>query len=429
MLDFFASSYSVPMWALLSIAAFILLLILALWSMRHRHEPHYEIDSDKPAIELMPSIVGLTHGHLVQGNAATLVQDGAYFDSLLDDIDAASASIHFETFLWKDGEIGRKLGEALAARAEAGLEVRVLVDANGSKDMGEGTIQRLKQSGVQFAWFHEIKLRHFARLNARDHRKMAIIDGRIAYVGGHCVVDTWTGHAQDGEHFRDVSLRVTGPVVHQVQSVFSENWVESTGDLFLGDSVFPHLEPQGDIPAHVIRLHLEDVASDIEVLHLLMIRLARERISIQNPYFIPDPEAIQLLLDAVQRGVEVRVMVPSTSASDMPIVQLAAHRNFLKMLRGGIRIYEYEKTLLHQKLMTIDGTWACIGSANFDDRSFEINKEVTLGVCDDGIVAELDSIFEKDLEHCTQLDADEWAKRPLKQRALEHFLYFFNEQI
>lgn len=429
MFEFISQSFNLPAWVVLLHAAFTLLLILAIWSMRHRHEPGYEIETDKRAVDLMPSITGLTHGQLIQGNAVDIVQNGAYFDVLLEDIAAAGSSIHFETFLWKDGEIGRKLGEALAGRAEEGIDVRVLVDANGSKDMGKETVERLKRSGAKFDWFHEIKLRHFARLNARDHRKIAIIDGRIAYVGGHCVVDTWLGDAQDGKHYRDLSLRVRGPVVQQVQSVFSENWVETTGELFLGDRVFPELEPEGDVAAHVVRLHLEDVASDIEMLHLLLIRCARERISIQNPYFIPDPEAIELLLAAVKRGVDVRVMAPSTSASDMPIVQLAAHRNFLKMLRGGIRIYEYEKTLLHQKIMTVDGCWACVGSANFDDRSFEINKEVTLGVCDEALVAELDAVFEKDLEHCTELDADAWSKRPLRQRALEHFLYFFNEQI
>ena len=429
MWDFLGEPFSLPLWTILLHATITVLLVLAIWSMRHRHEADFHIDTEDSAIGLVPSIAGLTHGHLIDGNAVEIVENGNFFDRLLDDILAAESSIHFETFLWKEGEIGRTLGEALRGRAKSGVEVRVLVDANGSKDIGEETVKLFDESDVAFARFHRVKLRHFARLNTRTHRKLAVIDGRTAYVGGHCVVDTWLGDAEDSEHFRDVSLRLQGPVVQQLQSVFSENWIATTGELFVGDAVFPDLKPEGNVPAHVVRLHLDDMSSDVKVLHHLMIRCAQRRIRIQNPYFIPDPAAIDLLIAAVERGVDVRVMTPSPSASDMPVVQLAAHRNFQKLLDGGIRLYEYEKTLLHQKVMTVDGSWACVGSTNFDDRSFEINKEVTVGICDRDLIARLDEIFEKDLEHCTTLDSESWAKRSIGRRAVEHFLYLFNEQI
>src|SRR5690606_8039341 len=151
---------------------------------------------------------------------------------------------------WKEGEIGGRLSEALAARSRAGVAVRVLVDANGSKSMGREAERRLRDAGCAFAKFHPGGLRALGRLNSRDHRKLAVIDGRTAWVGGHCIVDTWLGDAEDGEHFRDVSARLRGPIVQAIQSTFSENWVGTTGELFAGDGVFPSLEAEGDTPIH-----------------------------------------------------------------------------------------------------------------------------------------------------------------------------------
>ena len=206
-------------------------------------------------------------------------------------------------------------------------------------------------------------------------------------------MDAWTDAAEGHPPYRDLSVRIRGPVVHDLQSTFSENWVTSTGELFLGPDVFPDVEAEGEVGAHVARLAPMGSASAVKILHHLVICCARRRIWIQNPYFLPDPEAIRFLTDAVRRGVDVRVMVPSAGASDMPVVQHAAHHNFDKLLVGGVRIFEYGRTLLHQKVMTVDGAWCAIGSSNFDDRSFEINDEVTLGFRDAMLAEKLEAIF------------------------------------
>ncbi len=422
-------SVEVPVVVLIGIGLLLVVLALAIWSLKVRYDPHFNLETDAPLADLVPSLAGLAHGALVAGNEVEIVENGVFFDRLLADIAAAERSIHFETFLWKKGVIGQRVAEALAARVRAGVTVRVLVDANGSKDMGDDVQQLLKDAGCTFCKYHESSLRTIGRLNNRDHRKIVVLDGLIGYVGGHCIVDEWTGDAQDKHHYRDLSVRLRGPVVHDLQATFSENWVASTGEMFVGEDVFPPLVPVGDVVAHVARIRPETSASAVKILHHLAICLAREKLWIQNPYFLPDPETIAALARAVQRGVDVRVMAPCTEASDMPLVQHAAHHNFGKMLRAGVRIFEYQKTLLHQKVLTVDGVWCAVGSSNFDDRSFEINDEITMGFFDADLARELEAIFEKDCEHCIERTLDEWRRRSVFARARDAFYYLANEQL
>lgn len=425
----FDYSLTVPAWLLSLLVLLVLALGVIIWSLKHRRDPHFRMQTDAPLPDLLPSVTGLTHGQLIDGNSVEVVENGRYFDLLLSDIRAAQRSVHFETFLWKDGEAGRRLAAALTERSRAGVCVRVLVDARGGKDLGTETRRRLEDAGCTFSSYHPGGLRAIGRFNNRDHRKLAVLDGRVAWVGGHCIVDSWLGDAQDKEHFRDISVRLRGPIVNAVQSAFSENWTTETGELFLGDDVFPRLEREGDVLIHVARITPSGSVSAVKVLHHLVICCARKRIFIQNPYFLPDPECIELLAQAVARGVDVRVMTPSTSASDMPIVQHAAHHNFARLLAHGVRLFEYRKTLLHQKVMTVDGCWSAIGSSNFDDRSFEINDEITLGFHDAALAERLEQIFERDTEDCVEITSATWSKRSVGHRLLDGTLYLLNEQL
>jgi cardiolipin synthase len=231
------------------------------------------------------------------------------------------------------------------------------------------------------------------------------------------------------EHVRDISVRLRGTIVHAIQSAFSENWVEETGELFVGEDFFPELHHEGDVAVHVARVKPEGSAPAVKILHHLAICCARERIRIQSPYFLPEPAAIEALGGAVARGVDVRVMVPSAGASDMPIVQHAAHRNFEELLALGVRILEYQKTLLHQKVMSIDGVWCAIGSSNFDDRSFEINDEITLGMIDAPLARQFEAIFERDSKECVELELATWRSRGRWHRLKDNALYLFNEMM
>jgi cardiolipin synthase len=405
----------------------VAVLGVAIWSIKRHKDPHLELKSEAPLEELIPSIAGLSLGMAIRGNAVEIFQNGAFFDALLEDILAARGTIHFETFLWKEGRLGERMAGAFSRQARAGVKVRLVLDAVGCKKMGDKVKEQMRAAGCQLAIYHPRTLKNIGVIAERDHRKLAILDGRIAWVGGHCVVDEWLGDAEDRQHVRDLSVRLRGPVVHAVQSAFSENWVEVTGRLFVGPDAFPPVESAGEVVAHMASVKPEGSAPAVKILHHAMICCARERLWIQNPYFLPEPDAIDALAQAVKRGVDVRVMVPSAKASDMPLVQHAAHRNFQQLLESGVRIFEYGTTLLHQKVMTVDGVWCAIGSSNFDDRSFETNDEITIGFHDRTLARRLEEIFERDRTRCIELNAARWKKRGLLHRAQDSALYLFNE--
>ena len=420
---------TIPVVVLALLVAVILILLLIIWSIKRHRNPHLRIESDAPIEDLVTSLAGLSLGTPIAGNSAEILENGEFFDVLLNDIAAAKRSVHFEAFLWKPGTLANRVADTLCGRARAGVTVRVLLDATGTKRMGKEMEQRLRECGCKLVKFHPRRLRNIGVVNQRDHRKIMVIDGRTAFVAGHCIVDCWLGHGQDREHWRDIGVRVRGPAVHAVQAVFSENWVEETGELFAGDDVFPPLETRGDTLVHVAHAKPEGSAPSVKILHHAVICCARERLWIQNPYFLPEPEAIDAYGKAVARGVDVRVMVPSAEASDMPIVQHAAHRNFEKLLACGVRIFENPKTLLHQKVITVDRTWCAIGSTNFDDRAFEINDEITLGFLDARLACELEEIFERDLKDCVELELESWSRRSPFHKLKDHFFYLFNEQL
>ena len=403
------------------------LMGIVIWSIKRHRSPQLKIEGGASIEELIPSLAGLTLSTAVAGNSVEVLENGAFFEVLLTQIGAAQKSVHFETFLWKEGVLGQRVADALAGRARAGLKVRVLLDATGSKKVGKAAWRQMEEAGCKLALFHEKRFRNIGVLNDRDHRKLVVIDGREAFVGGHCIVDAWLGDAQDKDHFADLSVRLRGPIVHSVQAAFSENWGGQTGELFVGDDVFPPLAPAGDVMIHAAYAKPEGSAPAVKILHHTAICLARKRIWIQNPYFIPKPEAIDAFGEAVKRGVDVRVMMPSTSGSDNPMVQHAGHRNFEKLLRCGVRLFEYPHTLLHQKVMTVDGVWSAIGSSNFDDRSFDTNDEITLGIQNAAIAQQLDAVFEKYAPQCKEIELQAWTRRGLWHKLKDNAVYLIKE--
>ena len=414
-------------YVLMALLALIALLVCVIWSIRRHRDPDLRIECNSPIDELTASVAGLTLGTPVPGNSVDVLENGRFFDVLLEHIGQAEQSIHFETFLWKDGELGQRLTNTLAAQARVGRQVRVLLDAQGSKGVGRATQEALRSAGCKLVFYHPKSLRNIGVFNDRDHRKLVVIDGKVAFVGGHCIVDEWLGDAEDGVHYADVSVRLEGPIVHSIQAAFSENWAGETGELFVGGDVFPSLVPRGEVTLHAAYAKPEGSAPAVKILHHTVICLARKRVWIQNPYFIPEPDAIDAFGQAVRRGVDVRVLMPATSGSDNPMVQHAGHRNFEKLLCCGVRLFEYPHTLLHQKVMTVDGVWCAIGSSNFDDRSFETNDELTLGIADASTAARLDSIFERYAARANEIDLERWRRRGLWHKAKDNAFYLLNE--
>lgn len=408
----------------------LVLLAITVWSITREPNTRLRVRALGELRSLMPSLVGLTQSNLEEGNAVQILQNGdGFFPVLFRDIAAAKESIHLETFIWYDGQLTRQLIPLLARKAREGVEVRVLVDASGGKALKDEPKKVLEDAGVKVAHFHPLRISNLGRLNNRDHRKLVILDGRVAYTGGFGFADEWTGNAQDRKHYRDTSLRIEGPVVHRLQAAFSENWIEETGEIPADTKFFPHLAPAGTTPAHVAYTSPTHSISSVQILYYLAIKAARHEIIIQNPYLLPDRAAIEALEEAVDRGVDVKIMVPSDDATDNAIVQHASHHHFGTLLKRGVKIWEYDRTLLHQKVIVIDGLWSSVGSTNFDDRSFQLNDEINVGLLDAQLAAQLRAAFTADLRYAKQRKFEEWSERSLWHKAVDGVAYLGRSQL
>jgi cardiolipin synthase len=419
-----------PLILFVSLIVMVAGLAVLLWSAKRGRDTQLHVKEPGDFTALLPSIVGLTQGSLDAGNDVKLLENGdQFFPPLLADVAAARESVHIESFIWWNGPICEKVANALATKASQGVEVRLLVDASGGRKLERKLEKLMVNSGVQVRRFHPLRFSNLGRMNNRDHRKLAIIDGRVAYIGGFGIAKQWDGHAQDRDHWRDTGLRVSGPVVNRIQGAFCENWIEETGEVTAGEKYFPHLAVAGPTQAHVAYTSPSGSISSVQVLYYLAINAARREIIIQNPYMLPDNEAVAALGDAVRRGVDVKVMVPATASTDSPIVQHASHHQFGALLKNGVKIWEYQPTLLHQKIIVVDGIWSCVGSTNFDDRSFQLNDEISLGVLDRNIAAGLRAAFADDLRSAKQRQADEWHHRSLWHKLIDQLAYLGSSQL
>jgi cardiolipin synthase len=419
-----------PLVAFLGGVFAIVVLTILMWSVKRDPDTQLKVKNAGELAMLLPSIAGLTHSALEPGNSMEVLQNGnGFFPPLLRDIAAARETVHIESFIWYDGKLARQLAELLTRKAREGLEVRVLVDASGGRQLKGETKEMMEKAGVQIAHFHPLRISNLGRLNNRDHRKLMIIDGRIGYIGGFCIADEWLGNADHKKSYRDTGLRITGPIVNRLQAAFAENWIEETGDIPAGEKYFPKIQPTGTTSAHLAYTSPDGNVSAVSILYYLAIKAARHEILIQNPYLLPDGDGIAALEDAVKRGVKVQIMVPSDDATDSAIVQHASHHHFGTLLKRGVRIHEYDKTLLHQKIIVVDGVWSCVGSTNFDERSFQLNDEVSIGVVDPVVAAQLRAAFTNDLRYTRERKLDEWQNRSLWHKTVDGVAYLGRSQL
>ena len=420
----------IHLWLFISMIALIILLGMMLWTNLRERKFHVRVPDLDSFEEGLPSIAGMTQAVILEGNRAEILQNGdGFFPALLESIANARETINFETYVWWTGGICDEVAEAFAKRAREGIEVRVTVDAMGSMKMKPRLRDLMKEAGVKLSLYHPIRIIDIGQLNKRTHRKLAIFDGREAYIFGHGISRKWTGHGQDEEHWRDTGVRLHGPVVNAVQSVFAQHWIEETGEVLVGEQQFPHLEPAGELRMHVLAGAPLGGVSDLELMFKMAIAAAQKELLIQNPYFIADDETTSLLKRAVKRGVDVKIMVPG-KVTDSPIVNHAGHRHFSEMLNAGVKIFCFERTLIHQKILIIDGIWSHVGSTNLDSRSFDINEEAGVGIIDEGIAAELKEAFEDDLKACEEMKAESWdSKYHFWHRAIDRACYMLSGQL
>lgn len=420
----------IPRAALIVLILAIVVLIIALWSGTRGQEAHLSVRDAGELQTLLPSIMGLTESNLDHGNRIEVLQNGdGLFPRMLADIGAARESVHVESYIWWEGDICKQVAAALAAKAREGVEVRLTLDASGGRKLDDALDKEMRGAGVHVVKFHPLRFTTLGRMNNRDHRKLAVIDGRTAYVGGWGFAKEWTGHGQDREHWRDTALRIEGPVVNRIQGAFCENWIETTGEVLAGEKYFPPLPAVGPSAAHVAYTSPTGGTSAVQVLYYLAIKAARHEVIIQNPYMLPDDDAIAAMADATKRGVQVKIMVPATTATDSPIVQHASHHLFEAMLKSGAQIWEFKRTLLHQKVIIVDGVWSCVGSTNFDDRSFQRNDEISVGVLDANVAGQLRAAFEDDRRAAQEMKLTQWNRRLFLHKWMDGLAYLANPQL
>jgi cardiolipin synthase len=364
------------------------------------------------------------HTPLVPGNKIKELINGVeIFPAMLEAIRQATNSITFENFQWQSGRLSDAFIKALGERARSGVQVHCIVDSFGAFKFKRADRQRLRSAGVELEIFNPILPWNCWTWNHRTHRKTLVVDGRIGFIGGICIADAWLGDATQPTHWRDTEYMITGPAVAQLQGVFMDNWMRATSEVLHGDKYFPPLEPLGDSLAQFFKSGPRDGAENARLLYLYSIAAARKNVRIAHSYFVPDNLAIDALVAAAQRGVNVEVIAPGII--DWNIVRRAARSRWRRLLEAGVRIYEYQPARYHCKIMIVDDAWVTCGSINFDDRSFRINGEANINVYDPEFVARQVAIFEADKSNSVEIPRERFKNRPWYIRAVENFWGLF----
>jgi cardiolipin synthase A/B len=412
-------------------AFFGVMAFVTYWSSPRERPPTYGLDHVIPTKDpaFLDSVVGLTGITFLEGNRVDLLNNGdEFYPSMLRAIDEARFSVTIEAYIYWAGSVGKQFADALASRARAGVTVKIMLDAVGSSTIGTEILETLEAGGCQLAWFNPIKWYSISHFNYRTHRKSLIVDGRIGFTGGAGIADHWVGHAQDPAHWRDMQIRIEGPGVLPLQTGFARNWQQTTGELVSGPDYFPPHEPAGRVPLHTVLSSPSTGASAARTLYYFAIVCAQRSIHIANPYFVPDQAAIDALVDAARRGVRVTIIV-SGRHNDNFIARRNSVRLFGDLLRAGVEIFEYSRTMLHHKTMVVDGEWGTIGTTNFDNRSFAFNEESNVSFVDRRLVGDLEEAFERDRDVSNQLTFDAWRHRGVWARAQEALVWLLQDQV
>ena len=361
---------------------------------------------------------------MVGGNRAEILNNGdEIVAGMIGAIREAKRTVNLESYIFKNDKAGGIFTDALSEAARRGVEVRVLVDGTGSSRVGP-LLERMKKAGVKAYVFHPIRLWSLYKIGRRTHRKILVVDGTVSFTGGFCIADDWLGDARNPKEWRDMMVRATGPVSAQMQAIFSEDWTYTSGEILAGDKFYPRIAPAGDVEAQGIKVSRGDSSSLAKILYFLAIESARKSIHIQNAYFVPDAQIREALVQAARRGVDVRIMIPGKHI-DMPFVRMASRIHYGELLTGGVKIFEYNRTMMHNKDAVVDGLFSTIGSINFDARSLRENEEESLVFYDRDFAARLEATFEADEKSCAEVTYARWKRRSFLQRIGELVSVFF----
>jgi len=358
----------------------------------------------------------------------TLVNGDAFFPVMLKAIREAKKTVTLETYIWSSGQISDQFIEALSERARAGVKVHVLADGMGTLKLDREDRERMKKSGVEFFVYgrehwYEIK----PNINHRTHRKLLVVDGRVGFTGGMCIDDRWMGNADSEEKWRETQVRVEGPAVLQMQATFATNWLQTTSRLLFGAEYFPEVIRAGDTIAECYKSGPGENPENARISYLVAIAAARKSIQIAHAYFVPDDLAVEMILAARKRGVEIDVVVPAIN--DSRFGRAASRSRWGKLLAAGVRFHCYLPAMYHPKVMVVDNFFVTIGSVNFDNRSFGINDEVNVNILDRGVAQEHLKIIQDDIAKSRPLTLEEFRDRGVFIKLIDHFCGLFRSQL
>jgi cardiolipin synthase A/B len=373
---------------------------------------------------IFPDYLATLLGHPVTaGDAYAVYTNGdTAFPAMLDAIGRAQHRISFETYIFDTGAVAERFVTALEAAARRGVRVRMVLDAMGSSNMDEGHIARLEKAGGRIGWYNPAS--HLEEANYRTHRKSLIIDGDIAFVGGMGIADHWAGATPDGPMWRDPQIEVRGPAAINGEAGFSETWIETGG--VVEPDILTHAAGAGAARSIVVWSSPQGGTNELKLLYLFAIASARQTIDVQSPYLITDESTQWSLAEARKRGVKVRFLTEGDITDAKP-VKFASRAQYGDLMAMGAEVYEYAPAMMHTKALVVDNVLSIIGSANFDNRSLELNDELNIALFDQAVASRLRQDFEQDLKRSNKLTLEEWRSRPPHIRAREKLWSVFGE--
>lgn len=369
--------------------------------------------------DFIRAIDAVSNSNTTGGNRIEILKNGdEIFPSMLEAIKNAKTTVNLLTYVYWTGPIAQEMGQALSERARAGVQCNLLLDAFGSSKISKKLIKEMKAAGVRVEWFRPLAWFDVNRLDNRTHRKVMVVDGKIGFTGGVGIASEWMGHAQDKHHWRDTHIRVEGPAVLALQGAFGDNWFETTGEVQAGDDYLPLLSEIGGVTAQVTRSSASKFDTNIEALFQLVLGAATKSIWITMAYFVPTRAFTNLLKQLAEKGVDIRILVAG-HRTNKKVVLWAGRVSYDELLKAGVRIYEFEPTMLHAKTIIVDGVWGTVGSTNFDNRSFSLNDEINVSFQDAELVKTMEAHFLEDLARAKEVKLDKWEKRGPLERVID----------
>ena len=383
--------------------------------------------------EALPEFLRALHGaageRVTEGNTVDLYQNGdEIFPPMLAAIHGSRSTIHLSTYVYWAGAVPQTFARALSDAALRGVTVRVVLDSEGTEPMPKDLVQQMRDAGCTVTWFRRMRWFDWMKYNHRTHRRLLIIDGAVAFTGGVGIADEWTGHAQSPAHWRDTHVRLTGPVVASLQAAFTDNWNQSTDELLLAGQDYPELAPTGTIPVCAVISTPANGASEAQRVMAACVAGAAHSLRVSNAYFLPQISFVDALCAACERGVEVSVLVPG-QYHDQKLVQRASRHTWPRLLQAGVRIYEYQATMMHAKTVTVDGELLLVGSVNFDPRSFALNAECAVVIVNRELTQQSDARFQDDITHATLVTTEQLDSLGIGNRFLDRVCFWARAQL